>query len=106
MLVTIPNEYISNLVTISLHNFVRYGEERYEKKEMQQRVRQRFSQLQAMDERDGQVPWYVVNAAQSIEEVQKEIKSIVEKTVERVNSEERPLGILWQSEQCRDNKEN
>ncbi|KAL3894893.1 MAG: hypothetical protein SGARI_007611 [Bacillariaceae sp.] len=83
-----------------------YGEERYEKKEMQQRVRQRFSQLQAMDERDGQVPWYVVNAAQTVEEVQKEINEIVEKTVEEVNAEERPLGLLWQTEQAGGNKEN
>ena len=75
---------------------------------MQQRVRQRFSQLQAMDERQSEaVPWYVVNAAQSIEEVQKEINDIVEKTIEKVNAEERPLGILWQSEQTRgENKEN
>jgi dTMP kinase len=73
-----------------------YGEERYEKKEMQQRVRQRFRELQAMDEVDGQVPWYVVNAAQSIEEVQQEINQIVESTIDKVNAEEKPLGLLWQ----------
>jgi dTMP kinase len=73
-----------------------YGEERYEKKEMQQRVRQKFRELQAMDEVDGQVPWYVVNAAQSIEEVQQEINQIVESTIDKVNAEEKPLGLLWQ----------
>jgi len=62
---------------------------------MQQRVRQRFSELQDMDEKDGQIPWYVVNAAQSIEEVQKEINEIVENTVEKVQSEEQPVGLLW-----------
>mmetsp|Transcript_34208 Transcript_34208/g.38225 ORF Transcript_34208/g.38225 Transcript_34208/m.38225 type:complete len:239 (+) Transcript_34208:215-931(+) len=75
-----------------------YGGERYEKKEMQQRVRKRFSQLQEMDESDGQIPWYVVNAAQTIEDVQKEINNIVEKTVERVNREEVPVGLLWKKQ--------
>lgn len=72
-----------------------YGGERYEKKEMQQRVRTRFSELQGMDEEDGQIPWYIVNAAQSIEDVQKEINTIVENTVEKVQSEEKPVGLLW-----------
>lgn len=75
--------------------FLRYGGERYEKKEMQQRVRKRFSELQGMDEQDGQIPWYIVNAAQSIEDVQKEINTIVENTVEKVQSEEKPVGLLW-----------
>jgi hypothetical protein len=73
---------------------------------MQQRVRRRFSQLQAMDEHDGQVPWYVVNAAQAVEEVQKEINEIVEKTVEKVHLQEQPLGLLWQSKEAGENKEN
>ena len=62
---------------------------------MQQRVRQRFSELQDMDEKDGQIPWFVVDAAQSIEEVQKEINEIVENTVTKVQSEEQPVGLLW-----------
>jgi hypothetical protein len=48
-----------------------------------------------MDEEDGQIPWYIVNAAQSIEDVQKEINTIVETTVEKVQSEEKPVGLLW-----------
>jgi len=72
-----------------------YGEERYEKKEMQVRVRQRFSELQDMDQRDDRIPWYIVNAAQSIEDVQKEINTIVENTIEKVQSEEKPLELLW-----------
>ncbi|KAG7368691.1 thymidylate kinase [Nitzschia inconspicua] len=82
-----------------------YGEERYEKKELQQRVRERFSQLQATDTENGQVPWYVVNAAQSIEEVQQEISAIVEQTIEKVILEEKPLGLLWLSKD-EENKEN
>jgi thymidylate kinase len=72
---------------------------------MQQRVRQRFGELQAMDEMDSQVPWYVVNAAQSIEEVQQEINQIVESTIDKINAEEKPLGLLWQAKD-EENKEN
>eukprot|EP00536_Pseudo-nitzschia_multiseries_P002633 jgi/Psemu1/251860/estExt_Genewise1Plus.C_350097 len=74
-----------------------YGGERYEKKEMQQRVRQRFSELQGMDEADGQIPWYIVDAAQSIEDVQQEINSIVESTVEKVHGDELSVGLLWKN---------
>lgn len=59
------------------------------------RVRQRFSELQGMDQRDDRIPWYIVNAAQSIEDVQKEINTIVENTIEKVQSEEKPLELLW-----------
>jgi hypothetical protein len=73
---------------------------------MQQRVRERFSQLQAMDQRDGQVPWYMVDAAQSIEDVQNDINDIVEKTVHKIQSEKTPLGLLWQTTITDENKQN
>mmetsp|Transcript_21833 Transcript_21833/g.51512 ORF Transcript_21833/g.51512 Transcript_21833/m.51512 type:complete len:141 (+) Transcript_21833:1-423(+) len=73
----------------------RYGGERYEKRDMQIRVREKFRQLQAVDEEQGNVPWYVVNAAQSIEDVQKEINAIVDKTVHDVQTTNKPLGQLW-----------
>lgn len=78
---------------------------------MQSRVRQRFSQLQAQDERDGQVPWHVVNAAQTVEDVQKEINDIVEATIERVQgssdeSSSLPLQLMWQNRDDEENKEN
>jgi dTMP kinase len=69
----------------------RYGEERYEKKDMQIRVRERFGELMKEDSNSDR--WHVVNAAQSMEEVQKEINTIVESTIQRVQSE--PLGKLW-----------
>mmetsp|Transcript_21834 Transcript_21834/g.51513 ORF Transcript_21834/g.51513 Transcript_21834/m.51513 type:complete len:277 (+) Transcript_21834:107-937(+) len=72
-----------------------YGGERYEKRDMQIRVREKFRQLQAVDEEQGNVPWYVVNAAQSIEDVQKEINAIVDKTVHDVQTTNKPLGQLW-----------
>jgi hypothetical protein len=97
----------------------RFGEERYEKRDMQIRVRERFSQLQSMDDDDdtgkGLPKWYIVNAAQSIENVQKDINAIVEKTIDKVNTDERPLGMLWTTptptKQCnqmdgKENKEN
>jgi hypothetical protein len=86
----------------------RYGGERYEKRDMQTRVRERFSELQKQDEQDGQVPWHVVNAAGTIEEVQKEINSIVENTIDRVQKqEENPLPRLWQTViKGGENKEN
>jgi len=64
----------------------RYGGERYEKRDLQIRVRQRFAQLQAMDEQDKRVPWYVVDASQSIDQVQASINAIVEKTLQKVAS--------------------
>ena len=62
---------------------------------MQQRVRTRFSELQEMDEADGTIPWYIVDAAQSIEDVQKDINTIVESTIEKVQSEDKPVNLLW-----------
>ncbi|CAB9515036.1 Thymidylate kinase [Seminavis robusta] len=68
-----------------------YGEERYETKDLQIRVRQRFQKLQQLDT---QVPWHVVSAAQSIEEVQADISKIVEKTM--AQAKHKKLGKLWQ----------
>jgi len=81
---------------------------------MQIRVRQRFAQLQQQDERTGQVPWHVVNAAGTIEQVQKEINEIVEATIDRIhcqkdeqNNDSHELPKLWQSViPGDDNKEN
>ena len=73
---------------------------------MQTRVRQRFSQLQAQDDREGKVPWYVVNAAQTIDEVQAEINAIVERTVKQVETEQKPLELLWHTAENQVDKEN
>jgi dTMP kinase len=89
------------VLTLVLHIAVyctrRYGGERYEKRELQTRVRQRFSELQRQDEQEGQVPWHIVNAAQSIEQVQEEINAIVQSTLERIEmAEEAPtLKRMW-----------
>jgi len=73
-----------------------FGGERYEKRDMQRRVRQRFAELQAADE--GRVPWNVVSATQSVEDVHADIWSIVLKTLETVQQQGKPLGKMWQDE--------
>lgn len=62
---------------------------------MQERVRERFSDLQKMDEADGRVPWHVVNAAQSVENVESDIWKIVSAVQEKVTTEKR-MNRMWQ----------
>jgi len=72
-----------------------YGGERYEKRDLQLRVRQRFSSLQRIDETEGRVPWHIVDASQSIEEVQENIWSIVNDTLQKVD-DGKPLMKMWE----------
>jgi dTMP kinase len=91
-----------------------YGGERYEKRDMQVRVRQRFSDLQKMDEAalittaaatatstdegdksEARVPWHLVNAAQSVEAVESDIWAIVQATMEKVQAG-KPVYKMWQ----------
>mmetsp|Transcript_13882 Transcript_13882/g.30131 ORF Transcript_13882/g.30131 Transcript_13882/m.30131 type:complete len:267 (+) Transcript_13882:62-862(+) len=72
-----------------------YGGERYEKRDLQIRVRRRFAELQSIDEEQGRVPWHVVDAKRSIGEVKKELASIVTDTMERVRRESAPLARMW-----------
>jgi len=57
-----------------------YGEERYEKKEMQIKVGQAFKTLQMNTEQN----WKVINANKSIDELHQEILDIASKTIEKV----------------------
>jgi len=68
-----------------------YGGERYEKRDMQLRVRQRFEELKKADE--GRIPWYMIDAAKSVEDVTSDIAAIVDKVVEEVADQ--PLKELW-----------
>lgn len=63
---------------------------------MQIRVRKRFAELQALDEKQGRVSWHVVDASQSIEDVTKELVKIVNETVERVGKGPSPLRRMWE----------
>ena len=55
-------------------------------------MRQRFAELQEADE--GQIPWHVVDAAQSVEAVTNDIVNIVNKVMEEV-AQGKPLPKLW-----------
>ena len=72
----------------------RYGDERYEKRDMQVRVRERFSVLQKMDE--GRVPWTIVNAAQTVEQVESDVWEVVRATIESCGDQ--PVKTMWQEE--------
>ena len=71
-----------------------YGQERYENADFQARVRQRFAELQNLEQQSkAAVPWHVVNAAQSIQEVENDIWSIVQPLLPVVAQQ--PVGKLW-----------
>lgn len=63
-----------------------YGEERYEKEEMQRRVREVFAQLQ-QDPKDAG-DWRVIDASGNVEEVSDRIWTVVESVLESVNTSE------------------
>lgn len=65
-----------------------FGEERYETREFQGRVRENFRKL--ADEL-----WVSVDAARSMEEVGKDILAVATKTVEEAGS--KPIASLWPS---------
>ena len=65
-----------------------YGEERYEKEEMQARVRDVFGTIESkMGER-----WIRIDAGRSVQDVQDSVWAVVEKYVSGV---EEPLAHLW-----------
>ncbi|MXQ98286.1 hypothetical protein E5288_WYG018440 [Bos mutus] len=66
-----------------------FGRERYESGPFQQRALQRFQQLLA----DPSLPWKMVNASRSIEDVHREIRALSEDAIRA--AAHRPLGQLW-----------
>jgi hypothetical protein len=62
---------------------------------MQLRVRDRFAQLQAIDEKHGLVPWYIIDASQPILEVENNIWTIVDEIGKRV-SQGKVVNKMWQ----------
>lgn len=78
--------------TVSPLVLCRYGEERYEKRELQQKVRECFGALQVQT---SNVPWTVINAAQSKEQVSKDIWRVVEPTIAETQKG-KPIQKLWQ----------
>lgn len=71
-----------------------YGEERYEKIELQSKVRDKFLLLKEEDAKSDIQNWHVVDARKSIEDLHREIKSIADETISRVsNSAITPLWV-------------
>lgn len=87
-----------------------YGEERYEKKEIQDRVRAAFDRLRLQAAQEpaqttdtdadagssfgAGVPWRVVNAGQTVEQVHAELVAAAQETIDKVASEQRPIKLL------------
>ena len=69
-----------------------FGEERYEKEEFQRTVRLRFQQL--MEAEGSKVPWVVVDAARTIEQVEEDVQTQANIVLGKVSSGA-PLGTLW-----------
>lgn len=70
-----------------------FGEERYEKVEFQKTVREKFMNLRETDESEANVPWFVLDARKSIDELHAEIRSIAEAVV--TQNEGAPVKKLW-----------
>lgn len=68
-----------------------YGEEKYEKKEMQDRVRNLFNEW--IDSKDGE-DFVRIDAGRSVEEVHQSIKDVVTNAMVKVDREERPLRVV------------
>jgi len=92
---TTPTTTTQRPITRQNYLNLSYGGERYEKRDLQIRVRKRFAELKSIDEKEGRVPWHVVDASQSIEEVTTELVKIVEETVEKVTNG-KPLRKMWE----------
>jgi dTMP kinase len=69
-----------------------YGGERYETRDLQLRVRQRFQQLQDMDT----IAWHVIDAAQSMEQVEADIYKVVQDVIAQVQQRQLPLKKMWE----------
>lgn len=70
-----------------------FGEERYERIDFQKKVREQFMHLKSEDTASGAVDWHVVDARQSIEDIQAQIAGIVEGVMASVS--DKPIKKLW-----------
>jgi dTMP kinase len=68
-----------------------YGTEKYEKKEMQDRVRELFETL--MQRKEGE-DFARVDAGSSLEGVQKKVKEEVDRCIKHVDTESLPLRVV------------
>lgn len=70
-----------------------FGEERYEKVEFQKSVRESFMRLHAADITTASIPWHILDARKSIDELHAEIMTIAHSTI--TAAEKREIGKLW-----------
>eukprot|EP00977_Amphora_coffeiformis_P000478 scaffold117_cov148-Amphora_coffeaeformis.AAC.3 len=70
-----------------------YGQERYETQDFQTRVRHQFDVLQQLESDNGGVPWHVVPAGQSMDDVERDIWQIVQAFLAAPKAAE--VGKLW-----------
>ena len=70
-----------------------FGDERYEKSEVQQKVRGMFERI---GEDVGAERWKVVDAGQAIDRVESDIARIVEQAQARLASTDAAVDTLWQ----------
>ena len=83
--------FFTSIHSLTRHSH-RYGEERYERRDLQQRVRQKFHELR---DTDTQLSWYTVSAAQTMDHVEAEIYEAVQATLQNVRAGKK-LGKMWQ----------
>ena len=74
------------------YKYIRYGGERYEKRDIQQRVRKQFKVLQ--DQEHETIPWSMIDADQSIDDVSANIWDIVQPITQ--SSMYKPIAKIWQ----------
>jgi thymidylate kinase len=60
---------------------------------MQIRVREKFALLQEMDVEQGTVPWTLIDASQSIEEVASDVWETVQQSIR--SSSDQPIKLMW-----------
>jgi dTMP kinase len=64
-----------------------YGEEKYEKKEMQDRARKMFEQVIVSERKAGVGNWVEIDAGRTMDEVQEELVRVSEDVIGRVDGE-------------------
>lgn len=69
-----------------------YGQERYEKREIQDKVRKVFDQVRREEEEQGLVNWKVVDAGRGVEEVAGDVWGVVREVVEGERGELKKYG--------------
>jgi len=77
-------------ISASRENF---GEERYESFDFQKMVQSKFMDLKRSDDDEGKNIWQVIDAARTIDEIQTDVRNIVEKTIGEIAYTE--IKTLW-----------